>query len=494
MVATSWNAFAAGLLSSALCSANGATARNNGESVSLETASGQFFDAFPGLSTCAGVSPNALPLTAERLCGYVDDVSLSSCIQDCTAAEVLALEYIRDRACVVGTQNDANIREIILESVLAAVYFYFNRDGVYSLLAHASTDPTMDVLNVAYPDFSSEYWVSTFTGGDKPHFNGNFPSWADYAALTAYDIGGNVIYNHDGTPVSINSLQLSNDPRATLLDDGTYDVDIMQGIDTNGLIWCVLERIYRPPDRVIMPTSARFAVINEDPAYSYVQASVDTAVANSETIEPLLRLAISAATPSTGLLNSQMAIASTDQTQGVFPNANAQYLSIQVTAEVQAAILTGRVPNFVDWRPFYGFMVVDGTNTATYDSLSQYDLGESDGVASWGADYKLFVARTETDALAAGYDPSNVLHKVGYWGVGNAKPGIVMRIIRYYEANTGLNVAAAAAEREQLNSLNGTLAAWEEYGVSGLVPLVEYSYFSASMRTSRPDETVAAPA
>jgi len=425
------------------------------------------------------------PLTAEGVCAHLNDVLLSSCISRYTVEETLALEFVRDRACVDGTQNSADLRTIILEIVLAATYVHFNRDGVYSLLAHASTDPTMDVLNVAYPDFSSEYWISTFIGGDTPHFNGNFPSWADYAALTAYDIRGNVIYNDDGNPVSINSMQLPNDPRATLLEDGTYDVDIMQGIDTNGLIWCVLERVYRPPDRVIMPTSARFAIVNEDPAYSYVQAGVDTAVANSETIEPLLRLAISAAAPDTDMYNSQMVIASADQTQGVFPNANAQYLSIQVTAEVQAAILTGHVPNFEDWRPFYGFMIVDGTNTATYDSLSQYDLGASAAVASWGADFKLFIARTEADALAAGYDPSNSLHKVGYWGSGNAKPGVVMRIIRYYEANTGLNVAAAAAERDQLNLLNGTIAAWEAGGVSGIVPLVEYSYFSTPSRSSK---------
>jgi hypothetical protein len=57
-----------------------------------------------------------------------------------------------------------------------------------------------------------------------------------------------------------NPYQLAYDPRAMLLENGLYDIDLMAGVKIEGF-YCVIERVYRPPQYVITPDEAKFTVL-----------------------------------------------------------------------------------------------------------------------------------------------------------------------------------------------------------------------------------------
>ncbi len=192
----------------------------------------------------------------------------------------------------------------------------------------------------------------------------------------------------------------------------------------------------------------------------------------------MLQLAISAAD---GKLQDsdfdrQFIAPSPEERSGLFPNANANYLFMFFTDNVQAAIFTGTVPVQEPWRAFYGFMFVEQTTTKTVASVSQYDLGPVPNQPSWGSSYQLFAARNMEDAVAAGYDASNIEHKVVLWGDDNEQPGVVFRLLTYFEENTGFDYNAALSERASIDAMDGTVETWNAIGLDS-IPFIEYHYF-----------------
>jgi hypothetical protein len=75
-----------------------------------------------------------------------------------------------------------------------------------SAVAHASSDPENDIMNIAMPDLTAEYWCTFVPAGHAPIFRLRFPRWARYAALTVYDVGGLPI-------ASVNARQVHSDAR-----------------------------------------------------------------------------------------------------------------------------------------------------------------------------------------------------------------------------------------------------------------------------------------
>jgi hypothetical protein len=155
---------------------------------------------------------------------------------------------------------------------------------------------------------------------------------------------------------------------------------------------------------------------------------------------------------------------------GLFVNANATYVCCWLPPGASALVLAGRVPEAEPWRPFYGFMAVDYTTTATLASLVDQELG------GWGGAYELFVARTLAAAQAAGYSAAAPAHRLLLWGDRCQAPGLVVRYLHLFETSSGLSEAQAAAaveERRRLSAFDGTRRGQAEAGLAG-VPLVRY--------------------
>ncbi len=80
-----------------------------------------------------------------------------TCISDCDEEEISGIRALRNGACGVyedWSSGDITPKQAILKGVLSALYIKTSQGGSYNLLAHASADPKLDFMNVAYPDFS----------------------------------------------------------------------------------------------------------------------------------------------------------------------------------------------------------------------------------------------------------------------------------------------------------------------------------------------------
>ena len=152
------------------------------------------------------------------------------------------------------------LRKLYDEELARTGSYWLGMGGGYrsnSAVAHASEDPAMDTMNVAMPDLSAEYWCTFVPKGHAPIFRLSFPSWARYAALTAYDVSG--------LPVtSVNARQVHSDMRCFPLphtDENTREfvVNLMWGCSSlTHNRWaeaplCVIFRVYRPPSILMCP-------------------------------------------------------------------------------------------------------------------------------------------------------------------------------------------------------------------------------------------------
>lgn len=106
-------------------------------------------------------------------------------------------------------------------------------------------------MNVAMPDFSAEYWCTYLPSSKFPIFRFRFPHWANYAALTIYDVCGLPLASinlHD-------SLTLPSTSSFLRLTDGTCMVNMYPWLLRKNNLGplCAIFRVYRPPSVTVTP-------------------------------------------------------------------------------------------------------------------------------------------------------------------------------------------------------------------------------------------------
>jgi len=376
-------------------------------------------------------------------------------------------------------------------------------------VAHASLDPEMNTMNIAMPDLTAEYWCTFVPPGQAPVFRLKFPEWSVYSALTAYDTAGFPV-------ASLNARQVAGgkDPRMLIDSEGRVVVHLMHGTTwDHSAPLCVLFRVYRPEGIDITPHDdlphARLvsASTSHTPLTKKIAKGLDwqgamgsdsPSSAEDESLEDVLHSSeeFEGPVPEIEALERGRAIGidfnevisskikalhknqygsqffHPNSVGGLFVNANATYVIAFLSKEHHGMKLSATVPEKTRFRPFYGYMAISYTTTETVGSL----VGERESeLGGWGADYTLYVAKTEEEAKEfSDYDASDKSHRLLLWGEGCDTPGLVLRYLHYFAETTDLEdeeIEASNNEREQLTRLDGTRTALEgvqEAGVPGL--------------------------
>lgn len=324
------------------------------------------------------------------------------CLLVACAAPALAEHPVRADGGGAERGSEESSRAARMRRALGLVYGLY-RGSAWNILSHASDQWRSNSLNVAMPDFSVEYWLTAFEKGTTAKLTGSFPTWARYAALTAYGT--------DGLPfASVNMAEEgAGRPFTTTFTSSESD-------------FVVLARIYRSKSHPGGLTQAeKFAVTVDGEPWTI--ASEFKARLNGKLLEWPIQYAVGRALADkmTSERDMQMFRPADASLPGVFPNEDARYMITYPSLEGgQCAVFRGRVPEAAPGREFYGFMAVEMKTTATVASLSDEDLG------GWGSAYAIFACRDEANARRAGYDSTDASHHLLL--AGHVKvPGVVLR-------------------------------------------------------------------
>ena len=347
----------------------------------------------------------------------------------------------------------AGVVRYLLRAVLAGSsatqILYGTAFHVFSGTAWATLSAPPDHgLNLAYPDYAATYYISVFAAGESVTIEGSFPTWSDYAAVTQYD--------SDGIPsISLNKWL----PNRSALTDFSLDF-------SSPTPYCVIYRVYRPMgvqwDSVGpagLPT-VRLAAGGAP----YVSASLSSASFWGVAINKVL-LSIRALIPSQASeprpTNAQFIRPSDNSLGSGFANPDARYLIARYNFDSTASasrekvfVLSGTLPPSGGGFRFYGFMFSEASTTATWNSVFQEQFG------GWGADFKVFVCRSQAAARAAGFDQDEPGHVVLDCSREKCpKPMVIFRQIHTEGGGLGQLDALAAQDDVPSELVAGALGA-----------------------------------
>jgi len=380
----------------------------------------------------------------------------------------------------------ARVRSDALKFFINKVYSVMNQwepPYAHTVLAHASKDPDQNTLNFALPDLSAEYWITPISYVEAPILELNFPDWDLYSCLT--------LYNIEGVPIaSMNSLQARqayidpNDQRVIAVIDGSGEKRLQINLCRNMIVTkyeddvLLVYRVYRPPDVAIIPHEMlpKIRVIDKDfvneeilPESDWLPtAPEDISFDHARSLDDMLF------NRGLGSIVSQSAKFSKRGTQffyprsaeGLFINANATYLCALLPKNKKVMKMSCKVPHKTRYRPYYGFVAGDLSNTSTKNSITQMGLG------GWTAVYTIWAGKEKSQAEKHGMKKTDI-----FLSFEDAKiPVLVLRYLHYFRPDTGLTheqLALANRERANLSSLDGTIDQLRKTNVRS-VPKVEY--------------------
>lgn len=295
--------------------------------------------------------------------------------------------------------------------------YYLYAGTAWSILANASANETYRSLNFGFPDFRSEYWITTFNVGDEAVFKGSFPAWAVYAALTLYDTNGLPLQ-------SVNLKDKGFEPGKH------FEYKFSKMPDRSE--YAVLFRAYRHRHVVFKDQDKIKVEVNGE----MLEAS-PTAVAAEcgKTVEPILQEVRARTLSAPKIFNEQMSRPRTDDLQDVWANPDA--VDLVTTPDEEKSKdwcfkFEGKLPKQEDWRVFYGFMAVDLSTTATVDSIFDEEMcSRGQWGPCWDTEYTVFASRSRDGCKASGYLESNPFHHLLQFGNTSrvAKPQLILRII-----------------------------------------------------------------
>ena len=327
-------------------------------------------------------------------------------------------------------------------------------------------DKETNALNLAFPDFAAEYWITCFTEKSRPLFWGDFPEWAHYSALTAYDTYGSEI---SGASVESKYYNQSYGP-----------IDLFQNIsiDTS---FIVLFRIYSPFNvtdntyrRINTETNPdtdtfdeRFR-ISEQGIFSK-SANLSTAIANAnrfeKEIQRIIRFIIPRVNPDD--YETQFKYMNSSDLIGLFPNSNAIYLMAFTKKQYLRRSnpyvrIDGvcQIPN--DYLYYYDIMAVNRDTTETDDTISFEQLGKQDMCVAHEP-YVVIISKS----WKSDYSKIPNVHFI-HWKHSNTFPVIVVRYLLDLKSVKGQEYANI------LKTYDGEPHEHPMYGFNIGVPIIQY--------------------
>lgn len=286
----------------------------------------------------------------------------------------------------------------MFQSVKLRIFFYqmysrFLNQG-WAIIAKAPK-----YLNIALPDFSVQYLVSSFQYGDQVVIRGSVPR-ASYVSL--------VVYDTYGVPDSWVYLDQSVSKN--------FQVEMGKDLKfPKTHYYAIIFRIYQAEENFTYPDIlVNGNVITPMPKKKIFENSLDISNKVLDALSKRLNLSIP---PSQKFFLPVKA-----QKKGLFMNPDAVYLAGS-PSESNTLLITGILPKPSSTLKFVGFMACNLKTTETDDSIGWKQLKNK---------YRIFVSKSKKSALQYGYnkDTDHLL----CWKKTNEFP-----IIVYREVNTKHN-------------------------------------------------------
>lgn len=291
------------------------------------------------------------------------------------------------------------------------LYWWYHENEQWPLLSKSPC-----ILNVAFPDFSIEYFMCSFSGSQTIHFEGEIPNELRYWSLTVYDSTGlpYEYWNDTHFPNNKISLTLSNYPF---------------------MYYVVVIRYYfpgvSPQSSSLLPSSLPMVQVTNSlgEVIPIRKVSDESRVKNSQDIEKKMYAICSRQFANYNFDNVnkyQFFLPNPSGMSLLFPNANAMYLMVFPKTNDDKVVIhvEGHLPKEIGRSyplRFTSFMASNLKTTRTDDSVSDSFLSPH---------YHLFVAYQSQNAQTAGWEKQNPSHRLLLWSSTNENPVLIYRQVR----------------------------------------------------------------
>lgn len=299
----------------------------------------------------------------------------------------------------------AVIAVTIIKNLSKLILTFLYMKYYYQLWPIVSRSPAM--LNVAFPDYSVQYFVMSFPKNATVSLVGTIPESIRFWSITLYDTTGT-------------SFQSWND---TLYPTNDYNLQF-----TTTQICAMIIRYYTNTTNSLTLTTTTFlpstlpTILVEGRKLRTVTA--DQVIKNSNQLEGLLYKTCTRQAKKynfSGMNRHQFFLGNPKAMQMMFPNSNAMYL-ITFPTSTQVIKIQGTLPPAIGRKEnirFVGFMACNLYTTRTDDSISDMDLSSS---------YTLYVAYTKEAAVQHGYKKGD---KLLLWDAStNIHPVVIYRQVQ----------------------------------------------------------------
>ena len=308
------------------------------------------------------------------------------------------------------------ITSFLVSWYLLWLYWWYHEDEHWPLLSKSPS-----ILNVAFPDFSIEYFMSSFSGSQTVHFEGIIPTELRYWSLTVYDSTGlpYEYWNDTHFPNHKISLTLSNYPFM-------YYVVVIRYYFPRGT----------PESSSLLPSSLPTVQVTNSlgEVIPIRKVSDESRLKNSQSIEKKLYTICSRQFANYNFDNVnkyQFFLPNPSGMSLLFPNADAMYLMVfpktNESFENKKAVVLhveGHLPKEIGRSyplRFTSFMASNLKTTRTDDSVSDSFLSPH---------FHLFVAYDSQDAQDVGWEKQNPSHRLLLWSSTNENPVLIYRQVR----------------------------------------------------------------
>ena len=294
------------------------------------------------------------------------------------------------------------LQKYLFRSIMYIFYNYY-KNNLWTIYSDAPT-----AGNIAFPDFSVNYYVSFLTQKNI-QISGYIPSNVNFFSITIYDTDADTIYYFDDNKVDkyvknqFYSLVIRDLPRA----------------------YCIIVRYYLKQKDTIISESEFYGlprIMNIDNSTYYSQSSLKERKQNTDSLVSYYTYFVS---KRNFLLQSnynefKLPI---NPIQMYFPNKKALYSTLRVKSIDDVIIIRGQLPiiNRTTNIRFIGFMLCNYLTTETDNSISNDLLNTN---------FVLYITSTLKNATRYNYDAKNENHSLLLWNKNNIYPIVICREVK----------------------------------------------------------------
>ena len=313
----------------------------------------------------------------------------------------------------------------VLKNLTKIVMTFLYMKYYYKLWPVISRSPS--ILNVAYPDYSVQYYVMSFPQNTSVTLVGSIPQSLRFWSITLYDTTGN-------------SIQSWND---TLYPTNHYKLQF-----TTTQICAMMIRYYTNSTNSSTTTTLLPSSLPTVTVEGHIMATVseDQRIKNSTQLQGMLYKTCTRQAKKynfTSVDTHQFFLGNPKAMQMMFPNSNAMYL-IAFPTSTNVIKIQGTLPPAIGRKEnirFVGFMACNLDTTRTDDCISDIHLPSS---------YTVYVAYTKDAAIKHGYKKGDGL--LLWDATTNTHPVVIYRQVQievtglFTLSNASSNISGSAIQ------------------------------------------------